>query len=89
MDPPVAANVLFEPQIKQLPEAERAAFLQAKAAELGVGFEPYGVAANLTVDDIIEPGDTRSRVASHLRSALTERPPRTAPSPLASWPRWY
>ena len=89
MDPPVAANVLFEPQIKQLPEHERAAFLQAKAAELGVGFEPYGVAANLTVDDIIEPGETRRRVASHLRSALTERPPRTAPSPLASWPRWY
>ncbi len=89
MDPPVAANVLFEPQIKQLPEAERAAFLQAKAAELGVGFEPYGVAANLTIDDIIEPGETRRIVARHLRSALAERPPRTTPSPLASWPRWY
>jgi acetyl-CoA carboxylase carboxyltransferase component len=89
MDPPVAANVLFEPQIKQLPEHERAAFLQAKAAELGVGFEPYGVAANLTVDDIIEPGETRRVVADHLRSALAERPPRTTPSPLASWPRWY
>ena len=75
MDPPVAANVLFEPQIRELPEHERAAFLKAKAAELGVGFEPYGVAANLTVDDIIEPGETRT--------------PRTAPSPLASWPRWY
>jgi acetyl-CoA carboxylase carboxyltransferase component len=89
MDPPVAANVLFEPQIKQLPEEERAAFLKAKAAELGVGFEPYGVAANLTIDDIIEPGATRGVVARYLRTALAERPPRTAPSPLASWPRWY
>ena len=89
MDPPVAANVLYEPQIKQLPEHERAAFLKAKAEELGVGFEPYGVAANLTIDDIIEPGETRRRVATHLRSALAERPPRTTPSPLASWPRWY
>ena len=89
MDPPVAANVLFEPQIKQLPEEERAAFLKAKAAELGVGFEPYGVAANLTIDDIIEPGATRSVVARYLRTSLAERPPRTAPSPLASWPRWY
>src|ERR1700733_14685259 len=44
--PPVAANVLFEPQIKQLPEPERAAFLQAKAAELGVGVAPYSVAAS-------------------------------------------
>jgi hypothetical protein len=38
--------LLFEPQIRQLPEAERATFLAAKAAELGVGFEPYGVATN-------------------------------------------
>ena len=89
MDPPVAANVLFEPQIKQLPEQERAAFLQAKAAELGVGFEPYGVAANLTIDEIVEPGATRGVVARYLRTALATRPPRTAPSPLASWPRWY
>jgi acetyl-CoA carboxylase carboxyltransferase component len=89
MDPPVAANVLFEPQIKQLPEAERATFLKAKAAELGVGFEPYGVAANLTIDEIVEPGATRGVVARYLQTALAERPPRTAPSPLASWPRWY
>jgi methylmalonyl-CoA decarboxylase subunit alpha len=89
MDPPVAANVLFEPQIKQLPEAERAAFLKAKAAELGVGFEPYGVAANLTIDEIVEPGATRGVVARYLQTALAERPPRTAPSPLSSWPRWY
>jgi acetyl-CoA carboxylase carboxyltransferase component len=89
MDPPVAANVLFEPQIKQLPEPERAAFLKAKAAELGVGFEPYGVAANLTIDEIVEPGATRGVVARYLRTALAERPPRTTPSPLASWPRWY
>jgi methylmalonyl-CoA decarboxylase subunit alpha len=89
MDPPVAANVLFEPQIKQLPEEERAAFLAAKAAELGVGFEPYGVATNLTIDEIIEPGETRGVVAGYLRASLASRPPRTAPSPLASWPRWY
>jgi acetyl-CoA carboxylase carboxyltransferase component len=89
MDPPVAANVLFEPQIKQLPEAERAAFLKAKAAELGVGFEPYGVAANLTIDEIVEPGATRGVVARYLQTSLAERPPRTAPSQLASWPRWY
>jgi acetyl-CoA carboxylase carboxyltransferase component len=89
MDPPVAANVLFEPQIKQLPEQERAAFLAAKAAGLGVGFEPYGVAANLTIDEIVEPGATRGVVARYLHTALAERPPRTTPSPLASWPRWY
>jgi len=88
MDPPVAANVLFEPQIRELPEAERAAFLAAKAAELGVGFEPYGVATNLTVDEIIEPGATRSVVAGYLRTALAAGPRPGAPGPLATWPRW-
>jgi acetyl-CoA carboxylase carboxyltransferase component len=88
MDPPVAANVLFEPQIRELPEAERAAFLAAKAAELGVGFEPYGVATNLTVDEIIEPGATRNVVAGYLRTALAAGPRPGVPGPLATWPRW-
>ena len=88
MDPPVAANVLFEPQIRELPEAERAAFLAAKAAELGVGFEPYGVATNLTVDEIIEPGATRSVVAGYLRTVLAAGPRPGVPGPLATWPRW-
>ena len=88
MDPPVAANVLFEPQIRELPESERTAFLAAKAAELGVGFEPYGVATNLTVDEIIEPGATRSVVAGYLRTALAAGPRPGVPGPLATWPRW-
>jgi acetyl-CoA carboxylase carboxyltransferase component len=88
MDPPVAANVLYEPQIRQLVESERAAFLAAKAAELGVGFEPYGVATNLTIDEIIEPGATRGVVAGYLRTALAARPLPHVPGPLAGWPRW-
>jgi acetyl-CoA carboxylase carboxyltransferase component len=88
MDPPVAANVLYEPVLQQLPEAERAAFLAEKMAELGVGFEPYGVATNLTVDEIIEPGATRGVVAGYLRPVLAGRPQPHVPGPLASWPRW-
>jgi methylmalonyl-CoA decarboxylase subunit alpha len=34
MDPPVAANVLFEPQARELPEEERAAFLAGRAGRL-------------------------------------------------------
>jgi methylmalonyl-CoA decarboxylase subunit alpha len=90
MDPAVAANVLFEPQARELPEPERAAFLAAKAEEFGVGFEPYGVAANLTIDEIISPGATRRTVAEYLRGALSAGPARPyAPGPLASWPRWF
>jgi len=89
MDPPVAANVLFEPVIRELPEAERAEFLAAKAAELGVVFEPYGVAANLTVDEIVEPGETRAVVAGYLRGWLESGPPPHVAGPLANWPRWF
>jgi acetyl-CoA carboxylase carboxyltransferase component len=89
MDPPVAANVLFEPQIRDLPDADRAAFLSARAQELGVGFEPYGVATNLTVDEIIEPGQTRQVVAEYLRATYASGPRPHVPGPLASWPRWF
>jgi acetyl-CoA carboxylase carboxyltransferase component len=89
MDPPVAANVLFAPQIQELPEGERGQFLAAKAAELGVGFEPYGVATNLTIDDIIEPGATRQVVAGYLRTVLGSGPQAHIRSPLANWPRWF
>jgi acetyl-CoA carboxylase carboxyltransferase component len=89
MDPPVAANVLFEPQIRELPEQDRAAFLAAKAAELGVGFEPYGVATNLAIDEIIEPGATRRVAAEYLRTVLHPGQRPHVPGPLASWPRWF
>jgi len=89
MDPPVAANVLFEPVIRELPETERAEFLAAKAAELGVVFEPYGVAANLTVDEVIEPGATRKVVGDYLRGWLESGPSPHVAGPLASWPRWF
>jgi methylmalonyl-CoA decarboxylase subunit alpha len=89
MDPPVAANVLYEPQIRELSEADRAAFLAARAEELGVIFEPYGVATNMAVDDIIEPGQTRRVVADYLRATYASGPRPHVPGPLASWPRWF
>lgn len=89
MDPPVAANVLYEPQIRELSEADRAAFLAARAQELGVVFEPYGVATNLTVDEIIDPGQTRQVVAEYLRATYASGPRPHVPGPLASWPRVF
>jgi acetyl-CoA carboxylase carboxyltransferase component len=88
MDPPVAANVLFEPQIKALPEDERPAFVAERIRELSVNFEPYGVATNMAVDDIIDPATTRRSVVEHLQVVWgrTGRP--DGPSLLAGWPRW-
>ncbi len=87
MDPPVAANVLFEPQVRDLPAEERAAFLAARAAELAVNFEPYSTATHMAIDEVIEPGSTRRRIAEQLRAlAPTSGQPRARS--LASWPQW-
>lgn len=87
MDPPVAANVLFEPQTRDMGAEERAAFLAARLAELAVNFEPYGVATQMAIDEVIEPGSTRRRIVDFLRAtAGRESEPRARP--LASWPRW-
>jgi acetyl-CoA carboxylase carboxyltransferase component len=88
MDPPVAANVLFEPQIRALPEDERPAFVAEKIRELSVNFEPYGVATNMAVDEIIDPATTRRRVVEHLQVVANRTGRPDGPSVLATWPRW-
>ena len=65
----------------------RTAFLNERAAELGKGFSPLGVASSMTIDEVIEPAATRRIIAEHLRAvrgAELERP-----SLLANWPLWF
>ncbi|MFY9783269.1 MAG: carboxyl transferase domain-containing protein [Acidimicrobiales bacterium] len=88
MDPPVAANVLFEPQMRELPEEERPAFIANKVNQLAVDFEPYGVAASMVIDEIIEPGTTRQMIAEYFFTELNSDGRTRVQSPLANWPRW-
>ncbi len=87
MDPPVAVNVLFEPQIRELDGEAKAEFIATKTHELSVDFEPYGVASGMAVDDVIDPGDTRRRLIEHFR--LTAGRSRATQGDLATWPRWF
>lgn len=87
MDPPVAANVLFEPLTREMEAEEKAVFLAARLAELAVNFEPYGVATQMAIDEVIEPGTTRRRIAEFLQ-ATKSRHGEPRARPLASWPRW-
>ena len=55
---------------------------------LSFGRELAEVDLQLVLLTLHTPRDYRM-VARYLRMSLASRPPRTAPSPLASWPRWY
>jgi methylmalonyl-CoA decarboxylase subunit alpha len=88
MDPPVAANVLFEQELVGLDAAARQAFMAEQMERLGVSFAPYGVAASLTIDEVIDPAETRLRVFEFLQSTTSDSTfPRSRR--LEEWPRWY
>jgi acetyl-CoA carboxylase carboxyltransferase component len=87
MDPRVAANVLYEGQAAELPTDERAAFLEQQVASLATDFAPYGVASSMTIDEIVEPGATRSWLAQFVSGEATLAS-RYGAGPLANWPFW-
>jgi hypothetical protein len=43
----------------------------------------------MTIDEIIEPSETRRVLGEHLRVLHAARPRRDTPSLLASWPSWF
>jgi len=87
MDPTVAANVLFDGQSAELDPEQRAAFLSEKAHALEADFAPYGVASSMTIDEIIEPGETKRWLAQIVSNEATLSGS-FAGGPLANWPFW-
>lgn len=87
MDPAVAANVVAGPQLKALPEEERAAATERLVETLVANTDPYGAAGLMKVDEIIDPADTRAvlaRALGRLEGRTADGPPWQRP--LASWP---
>jgi acetyl-CoA carboxylase carboxyltransferase component len=84
----VAASVLYANDAVGLDEKSKRDFFVQRANEMSVSFAPYGVAASLTIDEIIDPADTRLRIAEFLEScALDVGSP--GASRLDEWPQWY
>jgi acetyl-CoA carboxylase carboxyltransferase component len=77
MDPAVAANVVTGGD----PQARDAA-LSAMEADT----DPYGAAGLMTVDEVIDPADTRPVLGRALARIDGRAAPRPDERPLASWP---
>ena len=89
MDPTVAANVMHGGRAEGLGPEARKAFLADKAQDFVTDFAPYGVASTMTIDEVIDPAETRRVLGEHLRVLHAARPRRDTPSLLASWPTWF
>jgi acetyl-CoA carboxylase carboxyltransferase component len=85
----VAANVMHGGRADDLGPDERKAFLQERAQDFVTDFAPYGVASTMTIDEIIEPSETRRVLGEHLRVLHAAHPRRETPSLLATWPCWF
>ena len=72
MGPDGAANIIFKKEIEEA--ADPAAARVAKIAEYKVAFaNPYKAARRGYVDDVIDPADTRPRLARALRMLVGKR----------------
>jgi acetyl-CoA carboxylase carboxyltransferase component len=87
MDPRVAVNVLYEGQASELPPGDRDAFMEAQLESLEADFAPYGVASSMTIDEVIDPGETRRWLAQFVGNEAT-RSGSYAGGSLNSWPFW-
>jgi len=62
MGPEAAVNAVYANKIAELPEAERAAFIEAKREEYRQDIDIYKLASEMIIDGIIEPNDLRTEL---------------------------
>ncbi len=66
MGPEAAVNAVYSNKIAELPEAERALFVEAKRKEYQADIDIYRLAAEMVVDDVVQPNDLRKELAMRL-----------------------
>jgi acetyl-CoA carboxylase carboxyltransferase component len=77
MGPEGAVNIIFRKQIEALPEEQRDEARNNMVQMIRDQISPYVAAGWAFIDDVIDPADTRSVVASGLEQAVgkhVERP---------------
>jgi acetyl-CoA carboxylase carboxyltransferase component len=77
MGPEAAVNAVYANKIAELPEEERAAFVEAKREEYREDIDIYRLASELVVDEIVEPLQLRTAIARRL--SLAEGRPKSRP----------
>jgi acetyl-CoA carboxylase carboxyltransferase component len=71
MGPEPAVNAVFYNKLAELPEAEKAARRKQLEDEYREDIDLYKLAANLIVDDVVEPEDLRTVLVSRFRAYST------------------
>ncbi|MFX4301974.1 acyl-CoA carboxylase subunit beta [Alicyclobacillus tolerans] len=77
MGPEAAVNAVYSNKIAELPETERAAFVEQKREEYRSDIDIFKLASEMIVDDIVEPNHLRDELVSRLavyRSKHRDRP---------------
>lgn len=78
MGPEAAVNAVYSNKIEELEESERRAFIEQKRAEYRADIDLYKLAAELVIDDIVQPEELRGVLATRLAAYQTKvaSPPR-------------
>lgn len=73
MGPEAAVNAVFANKIAQIPEEERAQFIEEKRQEYRQDIDIYRLASELIIDGIIDPNDLRGEVSRRLAAYSTKQ----------------
>ena len=73
MGPEPAVNAVFFNKLAELPEEQRAERRKQLEDEYREDVDLYKLAANLIVDDVVEPGDLRAKLIARFRAYATRK----------------
>ncbi len=86
MGPEAAVNAVYANKIADLPEADRAAFIAEKRAEYEADIDLFHLAAEMVIDDVVEPDLLRSelikRFAAYENKVVPPAPKRRSVLPV-------
>ena len=69
MGPEAAVNAVYYNKIQELPEGERAAFIQDRRAEYSEDVDLMRLSSELTIDAVVEPSELRRELITRLEYA--------------------
>ena len=87
MDPEVGVNVAFGSKLGRIEDVEtREAERETLVREVAESTTPYDAAGTMRIDEMIDPGDTRSVLAHDLEMLANRAVPPPEARPLSYWP---
>lgn len=72
MGPEAAVNAVYANKIAELPEEERAAFIEQKREEYRKDIDIYRLASEMVIDGIIAPNELRSELIRRLDAYMSK-----------------